>query len=450
MENPFEIIVYDKYLQFVGFVVDPIYSHFVPSWWNQGYGSFMLADDNPHSAALQAKGARVTVSYRGENLMSGPIRSRRGNLTKSGSVIYQVLDDHRLLRNTIAFVRPDLPLETTSLSSLGQTSRPGGDAGTPGIVTGQYSYFAWPKYPVGESPGSPGTPMPIMTAEDAVKHIIRVNLVERLGRNITILPTQKRGGDAQDYLPIVRMESLSEAIQPILNRSGLAVKMWQDPYGDTIFCDVVEPGEWDQELTPEADIVRDGMYAVEAPEITRAIMGGSHETAKRAFSGIQGSGNQTPLEEAYNDVIEVFREAPAFEYDWPAGLPDEQKVAKYFQWIVGVTETSKENYAEFWARFQAESLAEGPETSTLELALSETETFHFGGADGIQLGDFITVKTSGVLFRNQVTECMLTFTRDAGVKVTPLIGQREDDPDRVLAKAIADVARALRNISTRK
>ena len=443
MDNPFETIVYDKDLNFTGFMVDPIYAHFVPSYTNQGYGSFMLAADNPHSEALQEKGARVTVSYRGEHLMSGPIRSRRGDLADHGAVTYQCLDDRRLLVNTLGFVRPTKTLETTGLSDLGQAwLRPGVGAVTAGKVVGQYSYYRWPD-------GSATFGGEIITsAEQAIKHIIKENLVDRLGRNVTIKPNLGRGGDPTAYLPIVRQETLAEAIQPIINNSGLGVKVWQEPYGDTIFVDVYEPSEWDQELTIESGIVHDGVYSVNAPLITRPIIGGPGGTAGRAFSGLQGTGLLSQDEIDYNDVIEVYRESDAFEFQWPAGIADDLKVPKYYPFVAGLDAGEAARFTDLFTRAIAEGLAAGPPVSTLEMQLSETDTFHFGGPDGIHLGDTVTVSKAGERFTNRITECMLTFTRDKGKVITPLVGQRTDDPDTQLAIALANVAAALRKIST--
>jgi len=449
MENPFDITVYDKDFGFVGYVVNPTYENFVPSWWNQGYGSFMLAADNPHTEALQSKGARCVVRYRGEHLMSGPIRSRRGDLVQNGTVTYQLLDDYRLLVNTLAFVRPDSPLGATSLASLGQAwmrdGSPVQDGGyAPGTITGQTGYFAWP-----DGSAFFGG-VKITSAEQAVKWIIQKNLVERLGRPVTILPNQGRGGDPTAILPVVRMESLSEAIQPILNFSGLSVRMWQEPFGNTIFCDVVEPGVWAQTLTPESGIINSGTYAVGAPSSTRPIIGGPGETASRVFAGIEGQGLIGADEVDYNDVIETFNEAEgSFEFAWPTTTPafaDELKVPKYYPFRVGATEAAR------FAKFLKASIDKRyiGAVSTLEMKLSETDTFHYGGPDGIQLGDRISVKTSGETFSNQVTECQMTFTRDNGLVVEPLVGQREDDPDIALANALAAVAAAIRHTSTSK
>lgn len=445
MESPFDITVYDKAFAFKGFVVDPTYVNMVPSWWNQGYMSFMLAADNPHSAALQAKGARVVVHYKGKHVMSGPVRSRRGDLVgaKGATITYQVLDDRRVLVNTLAWVRPDQPLAASSLSDLGQAwLREGETATIPGKVVHQYSYFRWP-----DGSAAAGGHAPMASAEEAIKYLCRINF-EAIGLPITILPNQGRGGNPSSYLPIVRMEPLSEAIQPIMNRSGLSTRIWQEKNGTGLLMDVVEPGEWTQELTPESGVISEGVYAVNAPDVTRVVVGGPGQTAGRIFGGQTDRSSRTSLENTWGDVVEVFRESGSFDFAWPEGLDDEFKVPKYYKYQVAADEFAK--LAKLLTNTRDLALEEFPELSSLAMTLSETETFHYGGPDGVQLGDRIKVRASGQLFENQITEAQIVFTRDRGLVINPLVGQIEDDPDVVLAKALANVAKALRTMSTSK
>jgi len=98
----------------------------------------------------------------------------------------------------------------------------------------------------------------------------------------------------------------------------------------------------------------------------------------------------------------------------------------------------------------AKALAEGSPTSGLSLELSETEVFHFGGTDGIQLGDTITATSRGLSFTDRITEATLSWDATDGLTVTPRVGTKTDDPDRQLAEAIASLARAQIRLSTSK
>jgi hypothetical protein len=453
VENPFDIVIYDRDMNVTGFVVDPIFANFVPSWDNQGYGNFMLTADNPHTEALQADGARITVVYRGKLELSGPIRSWQGDVLDNGTITYQVLDDRCHLENTLLFVNPSNPLMPESLSALGQ-AWPEGTL-TPGQVTNQDGYFYWPDslmtpvFDPFDDPEAPSQDFAYETAaETAIKHVIRAQLNDRLGYNLNIKPNLLRGGDVTDVLPRVRFAPMNEVMTPITKQSGLGVRLWQDAYGKQINMDVVEPGVWEQPLTSESGIIVSGSYQIRRPDVTRAIVGGNGDVAARAFYGIEGAGWQTELEKRHGQIIEKFRDATQGDLKWPDTLAEQFRVPKYYKYRVADLEWQK--YLRYLRTAEQTGLDEGAARSSLALRLAETETFHYGGDDGIQLGDTVTAVVRGVEFTDVVTEAQLTFTRDTGLRVEPIIGQFEDDPDRALLDNVAAISRALRRLSSSK
>jgi hypothetical protein len=433
MDHPFEIVVYDADFEVIGFVVDPIYENFVPSWDNQGYGNFMLTADNPHTEALQEDGARVTVTYRGKQLLSGPVMSWQGDVLDDGTVTYQVLDDRAILEDTVLFVNPDQPLMPTSNTGLGQAWAEG--PLTAGTVKNQDGYYRWPAG--------------ITTPEGAIKHVIRDQLVERLGRPLTIMPDQGRGGTLDyDDLPRIRWDPVSESLTPLLNKHDLGVRVWQEPFTKGLRFDVVERGTWDEPLTVESGIIVSGSFQIRRPITTRPIMGGNGETAARSFYGIEGSGYQTDDERRFGMIIETFHDATNGEITWPEGLAEEFKVAKYAPFVLEQAD---------WLRYQKTMrtaheryLADGGTNVSLALRLAETETFHALGVDGIQVGDRVIAVIRGRELADTVTEVQLTFTRDNGLVVEPIIGQYEDDPDRQLAQYVTDISKAVRRTNARR
>jgi hypothetical protein len=433
MENPFDIKVYAKNFDHVGYVTDPIYSHFAPSWHNQGYGNFMLDAGHPYSDELQQEGARITVEYRGDMILSGPIRSFIGDIDDAGTVTYQVLDDRRMLENALLLVAPGNPLMPAALNQQGQAHNLDRPDWEPGTVTGMYSYFPWPAGPI--------------TAEAAIKHVIKAQMVDRLQMPITIAPNQNRGGIlADDVLPKVRMVPLSEVMTPILKASpDLSIRFWQDPFGKTINMDVQVAREWPQPLSLESGTIVSGSYSKRAPDVTRAIVAGPGETAGRAFAGTQGRGLQTPVEQLWGDIIEVLREASIGELNWPDGIADKYKVPKYFPFR-GAAADVAEFYRDMERARLEGNLAGAPNTG-LSLKLAETPDFSFGGPDGMRLGDKVTAIIRGVPFQDHIKECFLTFSRDNGLVVQPVVGDREADPDLELAQSITNLYHALRRQS---
>lgn len=450
MDNPFDITIYDRDFGFTGRVVDPQFTNLVPSWQNQGYGNFALAANNPHTDALMEKGARLVVLYRGKRILSGPITSWQGGVAKGGAelVTYQFLDWAVLFRRVLSWVAPRNPLMPGSTSQLGQAWMRPGYSVTPGVTLHQTSYYQWAA---------------VDSAESAIKNLVRDNMVTRLGMPITIAPDLHRGPNPTAILPEVRMEPLADSLQPIMNFSGLSVAIWQEKYGTGWHMDVVEHGQWQQALTPESGIIVDGYYGVNHPEVTRPIVGGPGDSAARAYGGIQGAGLLTPDEVDFGYPQEVFSETDGdFDFRWPDGTDDDHQVPKYYPFAVSATEADR--FRAFLDQAVAKALEVDPSSrfdsddkvppqpavSTLQLTLSETPTFHFGGDDGIQIGDYVTLRIRGATFTDYVTECQMVFTRDDGVKITPLIGQKQDDPDVQVAQQLAALARAYARQQTRK
>jgi hypothetical protein len=304
------------------------------------------------------------------------------------------------------------------------------------------AYYVWPD-------GSTfwGGPS-IDTAETAIKHLVGINF-NRLGRPVTIGADLGRGGNARAaaMLPQVRFGSLDTNLESLLEWSGLHLTLRQDPTLPTINLEVGVPAVWPQTLTVESGIILDGTWSTADPEATRTIVGGPDELGARAFWGINDA---TGLEAEYGDIIEVFRDATGATRNWPDTIPDFKELAKYYLLRPEVSAADKAIFSTYLDAAGAKALAEGSPTSGLSLELSETEVFHFGGTDGIQLGDTITATSRGLSFTDQITEATLSWDATDGLVVTPRVGTKTDDPDRQLAEAIASLARAQIRLSTSK
>lgn len=433
--SPYRGVIYDKDFALIGFIVDPLFVNVVPAWDDQDYGNFRVTADNPHTEALQEPGARVTIEYRGEVALSGAITSWQGDILSGGNITYQVLGDRQLPDDAVMWPNPGNPLMPKSNKDLGQAwKRPEGDL-RPGEVVYQDGYYQWP--------------MSVTTYEAAIKWVIQDQLVKRLGQPVTVLPDRGRGGtlDRAD-LPRIRLDPVWEALTPLKNASGLGVHFWQDPLGKTINFDVIEPTVWPEPLTVESGIVVGGTYQARRPTATRVIVGGNGDTAARAFYGIEGRGQQTALERQWGMIAEVFRDATSGELIWPEGLDEKYKVPKYGPFVM--TPANWTSYLNTLKKSEADGLAAGAANTSLNVELSETETFHFGGKDGIPLGATVTVIIRGVSYQDVVTSAQIVFNRDDGLKVTPIIGTYEDDPDAQLAKFVRSLSDSVRRQNTRK
>ena len=448
-DNPFTIDVYNKGFEWQGRVTDPV--SIDGSVRHNALSNFQyrLRAGDPMIEDFMRKGTRVTMQYRGAPLMSGVVRTKQGDLLPNGDLVCQVQGDWRLLQNTVAFVAPGHPIVPTSMESFSeqgwaQAWLPGGgaDAGPDGTTQGQYGYYVWPD----GSAGSGG--VFVAASESAIKTIVGANFA-RLGRPVTVMPDLARGGDARTagILPNVRMARLDEALGPILDWSGLGVRLMQQARGSTIELEVYEPTEWSAPLTVGSGIVDGGSWSLNPPASTRSIVGGPGEGVDRAFWSVA----DTALEDEYGDVIEIFRDATGAGLNWPSALADAYRVAKYYLLRPGVSGADKTRFSDYLTNAAQTGIAEGAPTSSVQATLAESATFYFGGIDGVQLGDAVTIKTGDELgaesFTEKVTEAKFSLTASE-FSVEPILGTKTDDPARALADAVARLAASQRRIVT--
>ena len=436
-DSPFVIRVYNKDLQEQGVIGAPI--ALSGSVLRNKPGSFQIsiANDDPMVDDVLAKGARVGIDYRGVPLFSGQARARSGSITADGYLQFSVQGDRRLLDNTVALIAPGQPITPTSLdgttpAGLAQAwQSPGVTPGPAGTIQGQYEFTLWPTNSTVTG-----------SAEAMVKWLLQTNLVDRLRRPVVVAPDQARGGVVP--LPSLRNPSLAEAVQPILEASGLVLSAIQLPGDEFVTIDVRVPDVWPAPLTSASGIVDGGAWSITPPTATRAIVGGPGQGAARAFFEVRDA---TGLEDEYGDVIEVFRDATGANLKWPDSLAEQYRVAKYFLLRPEVTETDKALFRAYVATAGNDALLDGQPVTSVNANLAETDQFYYGGTDGIQLGDRVRVTTEGGLeLEDVVTEGEFSYTASGGVKVSPILGNRKDDPSRRISDAIVRLAAGQRKI----
>lgn len=444
--SPFTIDLYDKGLTWIGSIGNPITVR--GSVVYNGVSNFTIevGSDDRLVPDLVEYGARITMTYKDVPLFSGMITGVTGSLLTNGSVFVDVVSDWRMLENTLAIIRPSNQIEATTISVSGQSHvtdqaqawLPGGAAtqGTSGTTIGQVGYYQWDAA--------------VNYSETALKTIISENALTRLGRPLTLATDLERGGDirAAGLLPVARMTRLDEVCTEILGFSNLGLTLQQTPRATTITVDVFEPGVYEAPLTVASEIVVGGSWSIQAPAITRAILGGGGELADRQF--VNYTDGSAEIEDTWGDIVEIFREATSgAQLIYPETAPyDEKRVPKYYELRTDVTALQKAAYRRALNVAGARALSEGTNRFGLTAELSETEAFTFGGANGIQLGDQVTIASErGTLYTDRITECSFDFG-DNVFQVTPIVGKRLDDPNVQLANAIVALARSQRRIST--
>lgn len=427
---PFTITLYDKAFQRLQTLGDPVTATFQPRWPGVGTGEVQVRATDPANEWLQTPGCRYVVEYRGQVLSSGWIDSYHGTMLPGGTIIYQTVDDYTAVRETLAWVAPSADLSATSTTDPAQAVYAAGSTHADGAADGA-GYYAW---------GSPAS------AETAIKQIIADNFT-RLGRTVTIQPDLGRGGDAAaaGVLPAVRFNPLNEIVEKIADWADLRILLWQQPGESGLRLDVAPNRTMPQALTYDSGVLVTADFSVNTPAATRAIIGGPGQDVAREFYEVDDA---TGLEATYGRQIEVFHDSTSgAQVQWPDTVPDALRVEKYYAVRPEVSTAQAAGFLNALAAAGANVLAQAGPTSGVDVKLSETDSFHYGGSDGFQAGDLVTISSNGLTFTERITECTLTWSVD-GFTVTPTLGTQSNDPDVVLYRALQSLAQRLRNTST--
>jgi len=241
-------------------------------------------------------------------------------------------------------------------------------------------------------------------AETVVKQVLSANAVTRLGLPITVAPDLGRGAAVSVSF---RMHPLADRLLPAVDQAGIGITVRQQDAG--LLVDVYEPADAVRLLSEASGVVQNWKWSAAGPTATRVVAGDQGEAASRSFTQTIDAAR----EDDWGDVIEVFQDA---------------------------RDTS--DPAMVTAR-RLERLADGAPKNGLTVTLAETGTFRYGRA--VRIGDQVALEVGpGVLVQDVLREAVLSWTRDDGLVVTPVVGDRSDDPDSVLARAVARIARGLR------
>jgi hypothetical protein len=246
-------------------------------------------------------------------------------------------------------------------------------------------------------------------AETVLKWFAGRNIT-RLALPITVAPDLGRGATMTGSL---RMHRLADRLLPAIDQASIGVTVRQSGTGLVVDC--YAPTVRAREITPSSGVVRSWSWQQSGPAATRVVVGGQGEGTAREFRRRIA----TSVETEWADIVEGFVDAR------------DTNVA-----------------AELDARGDA-ALLEGAPKTGLSMDLAETGSFRYGVA--VNVGDQVTTRLvpGAPPITDILREVSLTWTADEGLIITPVVGERTDDPNQTFARAVSSVARAVRNINSR-
>ena len=266
----FTVKVYDKILNFMAFVGDPISLQATPRWNQTSTAVMQVELDHRAVPHLLDDGARMVIFLRDQFLMSGKIHRREADGPSIDSVLTVYLkDDFRMLHQILGYPVPGSAITSQSAS--------------------EYATYTG-------------------NAEAITKAVITANMVSRLGMNVTVAPNQNRGATVPDGVKF-RFHPLYEQLFPAIEQAGIGVTFQQQ--GSTIVCDVAAPAPFARTLEESSGVIASWSWEDSDPTATHVVAGGQGEGTARVFRDVR----DTALEAAHRDVLEVFRDARDAEAD---------------------------------------------------------------------------------------------------------------------------------------
>jgi hypothetical protein len=259
--SPLTITIYDKAFIRRGWIGDPEAVEVHPRHNVQPTATITVAADHVYAPALLADGARATITYAGQQLMSGPLRAKAGTSGPDSTLTVTVEDDWRLLSRVLGWPNPT------------------------GAITAQGVATAY------DTKTGP--------AETVAKWFIG-RAATRLGLPVTIAPDLGRGGTISVQM---RMTPLADKLLPLIDQAGIGITVRQ--VGAGLVVDAYEPSWYPRDLTAASNVVQEWEWDTKGPSVTRTVIGGQGEGTAREFRVL----TDTTLETAWGDKIEVFTDA---------------------------------------------------------------------------------------------------------------------------------------------
>ena len=260
MDSPFAITVYDKGFARKGTVGAPQALTVTPRHNQQPTAQLVVPSTSPRLNDLLTAGARVVITYKGDHLLSGPVRSMQAQgPSSSASFTFQILDDWWLLNRLLAW---PVPANALTAQSVEYETRTG-------------------------------------AAETVLKAIVTANK-SRSTPTVTVAADGARGAS---ITVSNRFHPVADRTIPLVDAAGIGVTVKQVGTGITVDCYAV--ATYPRTLTEASGIVRDWSWSSEGPKATRVIVGGQGEGVARAFR----SRTSSLLESLYGYSVEGFKDA---------------------------------------------------------------------------------------------------------------------------------------------
>ena len=247
-------------------------------------------------------------------------------------------------------------------------------------------------------------------AETVVKTLIARNA----GRSLPTITVAGSAGRGSTITTSMRMHPLADRLLPAVDLAGIGITVRHT--GTVLVVDCYQPVTRPMILSEESGVVVGWSWTSTAPSATRVVVGGQGEGTARTFIASADNARETE----WGETVEVFRDARDVE----------------------------DSNAAVLAQRAQETLDEGAPTTGLSLTLSESRGYAYGRS--VRVGDKVTTQIApGAAITDVLREANLVWDVETGLTVTPVVGERQDDPSTMLRSTINALAKGIRDLRTR-
>jgi len=238
VKSPFRITLYDKTFKRVGLLGDPLSVDLTLVHNGQSTGSFSIRADHQIAPKLLTEGCRVTVDYRGVQVLSGLVDSLEGSSDVDSELVVSIADDWAFWASTLGWQDPTSQIGTQTASLYDTKTGP---------------------------------------AETVVKYFAS-RAITRLGLPITVAPDLARGSSITVQM---RMDLQADKLFPLVDQAGVGTQIRQ--VGSGLRLDCYTPAWYPHTLTPRSGMVAKWEWSKGAPKATRVVVGGAGDGLSRFF-----------------------------------------------------------------------------------------------------------------------------------------------------------------------
>jgi hypothetical protein len=472
----FRINVYDGNRVFKCQIGDPSSMRVTVRHNLTGTLTMVLPLGHRRAAELLAEKARVAVKFRGEHLISGPVTATEMNTDGgTGTLTVTVEDDFRILTQVLGWQVPGAAIGSQGTAEYKVYT---GNAETViknWVTDNAVTRLALAGVAVAANqnrgatiPG--GVPFRMHPGMDQL-----FPAVENAGLGVTV----KQTGTSlvfDVYQPTVYPRSLSvkgrtlksvqmsrsrpKASRAVVGGAGEGKERYFRVVTDTarealygfcgeVFVNAVSTG------SDYVQLVKDVAKANEDLKVANRDLSkadnaldaakSAQTNADMAFDLAQNSGNTSAASKAQSNLFAANNKVTSRTTDYNNALADRNAKQTAYNNLNSQLPAALSAYQAAMDEAGREALVENGITNGVSITLAESDIFRYGPG-GFHVGDKVPIKvTDDITITEVIRECTLEWVSPDYARVTPVVGDKTNEPERVIAQRLKALARAQRN-----